>query len=260
MILTTKYRSAMEKITVTPQMEERILTKLHDIKESERKRKKQQNLKRFRPVFAAAACCAIIICAMAIYPLFKISLGNWQIQVPQPTPGSGTTSVLLPSNSGKSEAQQGASPSEPTGSLSSAGDNTESEVTGGNPIVDTNGIEELKKSLPFQLMIPEKIPTGYKINSTSIISGELAQIIYSDGENQITYRAAKGSNDISGDNTSYPESDNTKMGDIMVKLDGSNSLVNLATWTKDGCSYSLTFSAGMAKKAVTSIIESVKRA
>ncbi|HEX2939199.1 MAG TPA: DUF4367 domain-containing protein [Ruminiclostridium sp.] len=290
-----KYRSAMEKITLTPQMKERILTKLNDKKESEREIKRQQNPKRFRPVLSLAACCAVIICVLAIYPLLKNNLGNQQIQVSQPTSSSGATSVPQTFNSEGSEVQQGASPSERLGSLSSSGttsvpltsnldeskvqqgaspseqpgspnsseDNAESGgpvVTGGNPVVDIKGIEELKKLVPFQLMIPEKFPSGYKMNSTSIISGELAQIIYSDGKNEITYRIAKGSNDVSGDNTFYPQSNNTKVGSVEVKLNGSNSLVNLATWTNGGCSYALTFSAGMSIKDVTSIIKSIKNA
>jgi len=85
----------------------------------------------------------------------------------------------------------------------------------------------------------------------------MAQIIYSDGQNTITYRMAKGSDDISGDYTNYEESGSEIMGNIEVMLRGSSSLISLATWTKDDCSYALSFSAQVDKEEVDMIIDSI---
>jgi hypothetical protein len=232
MILKNKYSSTMEKITVTPQMEERILRNLSSKKEPVTETKKQPYLKWIRPVGAIAACFAIAIGVTIIYPSFmKHNGGNKQIQISQ-----------LPGNSGGTVAQSGGQ-----------------QVIHPNPIANIKGVDELKKAVPFELFVPEKLPTGYKIDKTSVISGKLAQIIYSDGGNKITYRTAKGTGDISGDCISYGESNVVKIGDTEVTLKGNKSLISLATWIKDDYSYSLSFSAGIEKEAVVAIIKSMKK-
>lgn len=238
-----KYRSSMEKITVTPAMEERILKKLADQKRSNQDVKKR-SLKHMRYAVPVAVSCAAIICVLMVYPLLKNNGGNQQIP------------ILQSVTSGQGSAPPG-SGSEPNEASPESG---KAPVKAGNPIVDTKDLAELKKLVSFQLIIPEKIPAGYHINRTSVISGKLAQIIYSDGKNQITFRAAEGLDDISGDNASYPESGKAKAGGAEVKLSGSNASIFLAAWTNDGCSYSLAFSAGMTKNDVTAIIESMKSA
>lgn len=215
-----KYRSEMEKITVTPEMEERILKNLSNKTAYETEIKKQSYLKWIRPVSVIAACFVIVIGVMFTFPSLKNSIfGNPQSQTPQ------EGQILIP-----------------------------------NPIVETDGVEELKKSVSFDLLVPGILPEGYKIESTSVISGKLAQIIYSNGSSSITFRAAKGDEDISGDYTSYEESHTAEIGGAMVTLKGSKSLVSLAVWTKDDCSYSLSFSAGVDKETAVNIIESIKKA
>ncbi|EGD47602.1 hypothetical protein Cpap_1796 [Ruminiclostridium papyrosolvens DSM 2782] len=105
---------------------------------------------------------------------------------------------------------------------------------------------------------PGKLPAGYKIDSTSVIVKKIAQIIYSEVNNEITYRVSKGSEDISGDNTSYDNSEVIKVNDTQVLLKGNNSSINLVTWIKNGCSYSLSFSMGSDKTIVVSIVEGIK--
>ncbi|MFB0832504.1 DUF4367 domain-containing protein [Brevibacillus laterosporus] len=233
MILKNKYRSAMEKIEVTPQMEERILSNVSRKREASTVIKKQQYLKWIRPASTIAACCAVVLGAMAIYPsLINNNGGNKQIQT-----------------SSHADNEKGMSAQPET-----------NRVFVTSPIENMKGIDELKKAVPFELFVPGKLPTGYKLDNSSVISGKLAQIIYSDGSKKITYRVAKGAVDISGNYTSYEENDVEKIGDIEVTLKGSNSLINLATWIKDDCSYSLSFSRGIEKNAVILIIESMEKA
>ncbi|MCR8982412.1 DUF4367 domain-containing protein [Brevibacillus laterosporus] len=195
--------------------------------------KKQQYLKWIRPASTIAACCAVILGGMAIYP------------------------SLINNNGGIKQIQT--SPHADNGKGMSAQLETD-RVLVTSPIENMKGVEEVKKAVPFELLVPGKLPTGYKMDNSSVISGKLAKIIYSDGSKKITYRVAKGAEDISGDYTSYEETDVVKNGDIEVTLKGSNSLINLATWIKDGCSYSLSFSRGIEKNAVILIIESMEKA
>jgi hypothetical protein len=66
--------------------------------------------------------------------------------------------------------------------------------------------------------------------------------------------------DISGDYTVYEDSEVVKISNAEVVMKGNKSLIHLATWAWDDYSYSLSFSAGIEKEAVLSIIESMKKA
>lgn len=45
--------------------------------------------------------------------------------------------------------------------------------------------------------MPSKIPDGYKLTFISVIAGETFQLVYENGDNEITYRVAEGTDDIS---------------------------------------------------------------
>lgn len=222
----------MEKIKVSPQMEERILKNITSKNELNIETKKQQKYKWMRHLGIVAAGCAIVIGAIFFYP------------------------SIINNNDVSQHVQKNQSANNSNGTDTQPG----GQVLIPYQIVNTEGIEELKKVVPFQLQIPGKLPTGYKIDKTSVISRELAQIIYTDGSNEIIYREAKGAKDISGDYTAYEESNVAETQDAKVVLKGNKSMINLATWTKDGFSYSLSFSKGIEKEAVISIIKSMKKA
>lgn len=223
-----KYRSTMDKIAVTPEMKARILKNVSTKTEQKTEIKKLPYPQWISPVSAIAACCAIIVAAVIICPsLFSGNGGTLLMETPQISDTS----------------------TQPGGVQAS-----------GSPIENIAGIDRLKKTVPFELSVPRELPTGYQIENTSVFAGKLAQIIYSDGSNKIVYREAKGAEDVSGDFTSYDVAEDVKIDNAKVTLKGSQSLVNLATWTKDGCSFSLSFSNGIEKTAVATIIESMEKA
>jgi hypothetical protein len=232
MILMNKYHSAMEKIAVTPQMEERILKNVTSKNEPNIEIKKQANHKWMSSLGTIVACCVIVIAVIFIYP------------------------SLINNNEGSQHIQENQSANNSKGTGAQSGE----QVLIPNQIVNTEGVDELKKAVPFELYVPGKLPAGYKADKTSVISRELAQIIYTDGNNRIIYREAKGAKDISGDYTPYEESNVVEIGDTKVVFKGSKSMINLATWIKDDYSYSLSFSTGIEKEAVISIIKSIKKA
>lgn len=239
MILKNKYNSAMDNIIVTRQMEERILNNLllekeigEEIKQQTPKQAKYNWVKY---VGVIAACCTIIVSVKVMDSSFLKNHNQ----------GNKQTRPQIEENI--------------EGSSSQNNEQKDSEL-GANPIVDMSGIEELKKTVTFELFLPEKLPKEYKIESTSLIGGELAQVTYSDGINDITFRTAEGKKDVSGDNTSFDKTVIVKISGTKVTLKGSNSVINLATWTKDGLSYSLSFSSGVTKKDVQTMIKSMKKA
>jgi hypothetical protein len=215
MILKNKYHSAMEKITVSDEMQVRILKNLEASTYSETSVKEQPRFK-WRLSMGFAGSFAVAMLLLLVY------LSPWKLQPAPPD-----------------------------------GQDTQHQVTVVNPFVQVKNIAELKASLSFDPPLPKKLPNGYELKSISIISGKVVQLDYSDGSYEIGYRTAQGTEDISGDNTSYAVSETTTLGSTSIHLKGSKALFNLATWTQDGFTFSLSFSAGMEKETVLSIISSI---
>lgn len=127
-----------------------------------------------------------------------------------------------------------------------------------NPIVETSDIKQLKESMPFTIKTPTVMPTGYEVTTTSSISGTLAQIVYSNGTNDITYRMAEGTDDISGDYTNYDKVKEITVNDLNVTFKGDESGFKLASWNDGTYAYAISSSAGMEKDMMISIIESIQ--
>lgn len=396
MILMNKYRSAMGKITVSPEMEERILRNLSNEKCMDAEIKKKSNFKWIKPVSTIAACCTIVITSMFIHSsLVKNDSKVQQNRAPQFANNTNKTksqpiklkpkSTNIADNSRKSKMQQikrqsnssrtidnfavakvqqqrnaskdvkiadnsrntkgqqirkesiaartdvnlGAArvhqnkwqtkttgitdgitnriadnavinkvkQREDQSKVNTVADNhkiTETqqnkeqppknneidnpktdkapqttkqnqqdtqhngETAISSPFLEIKDLNELKKAVTFKLLVPDTPPTGYKIENISLISGEMVQIIYSNGNDKIVYRTEGGTNDTSGDYTTYDQSEVVKIGDTDVTLKGNKSLVNLAIWSQNNCSYSLSFSCAVEKDVVMSIINNIK--
>jgi hypothetical protein len=126
-----------------------------------------------------------------------------------------------------------------------------------NPFKAYGSIDELKKALPFELIVPAKIPPRYEIEGIDSIAGKTAQIRYSDGNETITFRAASGTEDISGDSNIYATNETKTVSGMQVMLKGNGDLINLAIWTDDTRSYSLSLSQGMSEDSVLEMIQSL---
>lgn len=126
-----------------------------------------------------------------------------------------------------------------------------------NPYKVYGSIDELKKALPFDLNVPAKMPSQYKIEEIDSIGGKTAHIRYSDGNETIIYRATPGSEDISGDSNIYTTIQTKTVSSMEVTFKGNGDMVYLAIWSDDTCSYSLSISQGMSEALVLEIIQSL---
>lgn len=88
-------------------------------------------------------------------------------------------------------------------SFTKAGANDNNAVQIPNPLVEYKTVDEAKNTLSFDAPVPTFVPDGYKIDYVGTIAGETLQIFYKNGKNEIVFRAAKGSDDISGDYNVY---------------------------------------------------------
>ena len=104
-------------------------------------------------------------------------------------------------------------------------------------------IEDLN-NLPFK--VSETVYNDYENN--------LAEIVYSDANQNIYYRVSKGSEDNSGDYNEYSKVYNKDINGITVTLKGDRELIYLVLYEKDGYSYSIGASNGLTEQQIEKMI------
>ncbi len=119
-------------------------------------------------------------------------------------------------------------------------------------------VAQLAEALPFTLKTPAGLEDKYEITEIAGYNkGEMGEIIYSAADSVITFRTCEGEKDVSGDYNQYEEMEKIEIAGVEVTLSGSGGKVFLATWSRDGLSFSLAFSGGIDADECRAIIESV---
>lgn len=137
-----------------------------------------------------------------------------------------------------------------------------------NPFTDYETIAEAAEAAGFSMDAPESIGTFGSRTYQVLGAGEadaMIQVTYAAtadaAEDYYVLRKAAGTDDISGDNSDYEETSTLTLGadatEVTVK--GSDGAISLATWTKDGYSYSLGAygSVQLTEEELTSIFEQI---
>ena len=130
-----------------------------------------------------------------------------------------------------------------------------------NPFTEHKTIDDANKVLSFDAKVPSNIPSGYKVDYISTLSNDFLQIGYKNGDNEILYRMAKGSDDISGDYNEYKNIENKKVGDYSFIIRGNESgkAANLL-WTDGKYTYSLYANPEVGTDALMSIADTIVNA
>lgn len=126
-----------------------------------------------------------------------------------------------------------------------------------SPIKEYNTLDEAKKAVVFKALVPGAMPEGYTLSWVSTINDELFQISYKNGDNEILYRTAEGTEDISGDYNVYKNEKSLKIAGIDVTIKGNEGAAK-ATWTKDGLTYSIYADKEISEQDITNIIASIR--
>ena len=136
-------------------------------------------------------------------------------------------------------------------------DNNEEEIVGmPNPFVEYKTVDEAQKVLPFSAVVPSNVK-GYELKNVSVMSNEMLQLIYKNGDKEITYRVEKGSDDISGDYNEYKDIKTVNVGDVEVKVRKSEETMS-TIWTNGDLTFSLYSNGNLTEKNITDIISSIK--
>lgn len=123
-----------------------------------------------------------------------------------------------------------------------------------NPIKEFDTLDEAKKSLKFDAKVPENVPEKYKATIFSTISDEILEIIYSDGKNEIIYRTAQGTEDITGDYNKYAYIKKLKIKDADVIIKGNGAKVYDVLCTKNNMTYSIFARNGISLDEIKEFI------
>ena len=144
-----------------------------------------------------------------------------------------------------------------------SGDNTDDSVSSTPVAMDKDvsysqeykTLDEAEKALNLKVSQLKTLPTGFKVESVSVISNELIQVDYNNGNSNMIFRAGKSTDNISGDYNTYHVKTTVKVNGIDVTLQGNkNEEYNLATWKKDDMSYSISTEDGINEKTMLDMI------
>ena len=140
-------------------------------------------------------------------------------------------------------------------SISKKADTKNEDVQIPNPLTEHETLADLAKTLGFDVTLPT-LDKAYKETAFIDISGTIADVRFADDEDTITFRKAKGSDDISGDNKTYKENKTIAVKDVSVSVKGNDG-INTATWQKDGFTYSFSSDKAMTQDALVKAIENL---
>nr|WP_308509452.1 hypothetical protein [uncultured Stomatobaculum sp.] len=159
------------------------------------------------------------------------------------------------------ESQTTAS-AEITQAAASTAVSTEESVQAANPWIDVRDLKEALKETGVELKAPEEIGDFHLSHIQAIQDGGIVQVFYGSladqTETQALLRKAKSMEDISGDNTVYPEDRRVSDSEGEVRLRGQDGRVYLATWQRGDYSYSLSLAQGMEETKVMEVITRIQ--
>ena len=84
--------------------------------------------------------------------------------------------------------------------------------------------------------------------------GDLAEIMYSDGSQTLSYRISKGSEDNSGDYNEYETTYTKTINGFSMTLEGNGTLIYKAVYQQGGYSYSITASKGLTEQQLMQML------
>lgn len=138
---------------------------------------------------------------------------------------------------------------------------SEEKVQLPNPFVDCETLEQGEKVAGFEISLPENLPEGFQQATIRGIENNLIEIVYTNGEDEICIRKAKGEEDISGDYNTYKENDTLEFEGFTVAIKGDNGKRNVASWVVDEYSYAISVNPsgeGIDEDSLINMIENIR--
>lgn len=220
-----KYNELMSRITVTPQMKERVIqnARMHRQEEEEAEESSRASggnrkvLLLWRYLSAVMAACLVLVCGIVVQKSRPIQ--------PQTEETSGIDLVY-------------------------------------SGIEEYSSLEELEDAVGFSMKeagtLAENLPFAAKQTAYSNAAG-IARVDYTSPEGEvITFsKAADDGTDISGDYTEYNAVSEETIENVSVTIKGDRDKVNLAVFSKDGYAYAIDTIDGISREAMIRMVKAV---
>lgn len=177
------------------------------------------------------------------------------------TDTSSITSVINdPVNPGNSSETATDSETTPSTLSSNTTESTEDLVEIPNPFIDCDSLEDAKKIAGFEIRVPDAID-GYSDRFIQAIDQYLIQVFYyapseisDDSRDQILFRKALGTDDISGDYNAYSEEQSLSINNTDVTCKGNDGKLYVITWTDGTYAYAIDSSAGLDLETAKTLV------
>lgn len=140
-------------------------------------------------------------------------------------------------------------------SISKKADTKNEDAQIPNPLTEHETLADLAKAVGFDVTLPT-LDKDYKETAFLDISGTIADVRFADDEDTVSFRKAKGTDDISGDYNTYKENKTITVKGVSVSVKGNDG-INTATWQKDGFTYSFSSDKAMTQDALIQAIENL---
>lgn len=124
-----------------------------------------------------------------------------------------------------------------------------------NPRVEYKTVTEAKEVLGFDYNELAYIPEDFKLSNVYIIDNNVIEINYSNGDNEISYRAGQVDFDISGDYNDYSQEKVIKISDNDVTIKGKDDKIYVAIWKTEDVSHSMTITNGLNENDLITILK-----
>lgn len=118
------------------------------------------------------------------------------------------------------------------------------------------GREELSEKFGFDVAELGYLPFEAQEIEYCSYWGNMAQISYRNGDDEVMFRQARGSDDISGDFNVYETVLTVEITGAKAELRGTDGEFSGAVWQKDGFTYSVFCSPAVSQDEMQRIIES----
>lgn len=113
-------------------------------------------------------------------------------------------------------------------------------------------LADLRAVCGFAFRAPGALPEGCTLSDIVLLSSNIVQLTY-DGAMSFTFRAARGTGNVSGDYNDYGETTVHRVGTLSVSLRGNAGLVYTAAWQDAGVCYALV-TGGISQDKLLSLI------
>lgn len=138
-----------------------------------------------------------------------------------------------------------------------------------SPVHVFTTVEEASEYIGFRPQMPKLLPVGFNIQSVITLEKDILQVVYvyepgmdpyvnKAGGALIYYRTStKLKGDISGDHKIHKVIETERVDGTKVTFKGSDKMVYLASWMKDGQNHSLEFQRPVTRDVAKAIIHNI---